>query len=387
MTDVRCPVCRSRLNQSLYPSYTGTCITSDMMVLPDASIDNRFCLDCGLIFNGGGTRGFAEDFYKSSYSLMMRNPQAAIQSFAGPKPISQAERTYQFLREMIELPGHGAVLEAGAGKGEFLTHFTAGLPDWGVHAFEPSESYEVLKESLPNVETRRTEYTAYDVPDAAFDLVVALGVLEHVECPLDMMCWAARILNDAGYFYIRVPNFARNPNDLFCADHLSKLTVPTLQSLAESAGFEVTAVKEAGVPVFMALRKTGEAGPTSNVANENRPVVEQNVAVAKTSMDAILRARHAAKDAGENFGIFGMGPSGLFAPFYADFPLSDIASYVDENKTIWGSEVHGRPVAGLDMIEKYDIRHIALAISPVYFQQVREKLELYSVTVYAAASP
>lgn len=381
----QCPVCESDRLHDIYPSFSGTCITSDMMVLRDASMDNRLCSECGLIFNAGGTRGWSEAFYKESYSLMMKSPDAAIQSFSGPAPISQAERTHQILREMTSLPTDGSVLEIGAGKGEFLGHFLEESRDWRAAAFEPSSAFDVLQKKFPTARLSRCDYKEFDAEAGSFDLIVALGVLEHVDNPLDMLKWAHQRLKESGLFYIRVPNFAKNPNDLFCADHLSKLTLHSLESLAHAAGFDVVASKEAGVPIFVLLRKIDGPKPqTVNVAELNQSIVDQNAMVAKNAMDAIDRCRKAADAAGEPFAIFGLGSSGLFAPFYLGFDVAKIAAYLDENRSTWGSGLHGRSVGGLDKIKELGIRHVALAISPVYFDQVKAKLAPYGVEIYSA---
>src|SRR6202011_187477 len=116
--------------------------------------------------------------------------------------------------------------------------------------------------------------------------------------------WAHQLLKEDGLFYIRVPNFSRNPNDLFCADHLSKLTIHSLESLAHAAGFDVLSSKEAGVPIFVLLRKGNGSGSSPvNVAELNQNVVDQNATVAKDAMDAIDRCHKAAKASGEPFAI------------------------------------------------------------------------------------
>jgi SAM-dependent methyltransferase len=381
----RCPVCKSTQLRDIYPSFSGTCITSDMMVLREASLDNRVCSECGLIFNAGGTRGRSEAFYKDSYNLMMKSADAAIQSFSGPAPVSQAERTHQILREMSKLPSRGSVLEIGAGKGDFLGHFLQESGEWSAAAFEPSSAFDVLKERFPTVSLKRCDYKEFDAEPESFDLAVALGVLEHVEDPLDMLKWAHQRLKDKGLFYIRVPNFTRNPNDLFCADHLSKLTIHSLESLANGAGFEVISSKEAGVPIFVLLKKRGHSSShLVNVAGSNQRIVEQNAVIANEAMDAIDKCYKAAKASGEPFAIFGLGPSGLFAPFYLGFDVAEISAYLDENRSTWGSGVHGRVVGGLEKIAELGIRHVALAISPVYFDQVKAKLAPFGVQVYSA---
>lgn len=385
MTKSQCPACNGSETIPVYPNFSGTCVTSDMEILPNASIANHICQDCGLIFNAAGTRGVTKEFYRDSYNLMTKAKQAAIQSFSGSQPISQAEKTFQLLAKFHAWPKTGRVLEAGAGKGDFLGHFINAYPDWEVHAFEPSQSYTFLTNALPQIHASHCDYHDFDLNDQPVDLVVALGVLEHVDNPFDMLAWANRQLREGGYFYIRVPNFANNPNDLFCVDHLSKLTVPTLQVLAAAAGFTVEAVEEGGVPVFMLLRKTSSVGTINkNAYIENRRIVDANTAVAQGLADSIQNCRDAAKSKGERFAIFGLASAGLCAPFMGNFNVDEITAYIDENKTIWGNQVHGRPVGGLELIPQMEIRHIALSISPVYFEQVKAKLAPYGISIYTA---
>lgn len=384
--ETACPVCGKPDLETLSPPYQGKCITSDHAVLPNATVDNRCCRACGLIFNAGGTRGFTQDFYRNSYSLMMRKETAAIQSFSGDRPISQAEKSLHVLQDFTPLASRGNVLEVGAGKGEFLGYFAAALPNWSITAFEPSDSFRILQSRLPTAQALRGGYTDFPEGRQGYDLVVALGVLEHVENPFDMLKWGWRQLGDNGIFFIRVPNFAVNPNDLFCADHLSKLTRQSLESMAAAAGFEILGFKEEGVPIFCALRKLAAKGGKLpiNVYGSNIKIAQANVEIAEASVNAVRAARDSARLKGERFAVFGLGSSGLFAPFYFEFPPSEIAAYVDENKTMWGSHVHDRPVGGLDTIRELGIKHIALAISPVYVEKVRQKLAPFAIKVYAA---
>jgi SAM-dependent methyltransferase len=357
-----------------------------MELLPDATIENRICRNCGLIFNAGGTRGATEAFYRDSYSLMTRSCEAAIQSFQGPKAKSQAERTFDFLMRFLELPDKGSVLEAGAGKGEFLGHFVRCFPGWRVSAFEPSRSHEFLVESLPNISSQRCGYQDFDMGSEKVDLVVSLGVLEHVENPLDMLRWVSGQLKRDGHFYLRVPNFARNPNDLFCADHLSKLTPATVRVLAGLSGFEVVEIDDTGVPLFALLAKRDNPDESNqNAYQENLVTVRENEKVLQGIVASVLDCRREAIETGEAFAIFGMASAGLFAPFIGRFDPREIAAYLDDNKTIWGGQMHGRPIGGRDLIDQMGIKHIALSVSPVYFRQIREKLAPLGVRVYSAS--
>lgn len=382
----RCPVCGGIDHECLFPKHHGICITSDLAVLPNATLDNRCCKNCGLIFNACGTRGFTEEFYRDSYSLMMRKESSAIQSFAGPKPMSQAEKSLHVLQDAVPLEIAGDMLELGAGKGEFLEYFVAARPAWTITAFEPSEAFRVLQSRFPSAKVAHGGYKDFQGNAKRYDLLVALGVLEHVDNPLDMLRWGWHLLKDGGTFFIRVPNFGNNPNDLFCADHLSKLTISTLHNIAGAAGFDVLSVKQEGVPVFFALRKVSLVGRLTNDFDSNLKLAQTNIKIAKSGISAVQSARKNAIRNEERFGIFGLGSSGLFAPFYFDFPPSEITAYIDENSTMWGSEVHGRPIGGLEIIERLNIKHIALALSPVYVAKVMEKLKPCGAQVYADVS-
>ncbi|WP_260293634.1 class I SAM-dependent methyltransferase [Sedimenticola hydrogenitrophicus] len=385
MYAINCPVCKSAELYEAYPKYAGPCITSDSEILPQATIENRICRGCGLIFNAGGTRGATEAFYRDSYSLMTRSNDAAIQSYQGPEAKSQAERTLDFMLKFRQLPESGSVLEAGAGKGEFLGHFIRHFPRWKISAFEPSRSYEYLVQANPEIAARRCGYHEYEVGENRVDLVVSLGVLEHVDNPFDMLVWANRQLTDDGYFYLRVPNFSNNPNDLFCTDHLSKLTLPTIRALAEAAGFEVIATDESGVPLFALLAKrSARTGKIGQVYDENFAILSHNEMIAQGIVNSVLECRRQANSKGEAFAIFGMASAGLFAPLLGHFEPHEIAAFLDDNRTIWGGTVHGRPIGGPELIAKKGIKHVALSVSPVYFEQIREKLAPLGVSIYTA---
>lgn len=385
MKSPNCPVCTSYNIERVYPTYTGSCITSDSKIYPQGVIENHICCECGLIFNAAGTRGATEDFYRDSYNLMTQSSNAAIQSFEGPETKSQAEKTLDVLMRLFRVPEFGCVLEAGAGKGDFLRYFLRQFASWNAKAFEPSRSYEYLRESLPKVDSRQCEYQDYHVGEKSADLVVSLGVLEHVENPYDMLVWINSQLSSYGHVFLRVPNFANNPNDLFCVDHLSKLTVSSITNLAERAGFEIIDVDDRGVPLYVLLVKRGPpSGNSSSAYNDNKTILARNVNVAEAIIRSVLECRKQANERGEPWAVFGMGAAGLFAPYFDNFDPSEIAAYLDENQTVWGGEAHGRPVGGLDMIADMGIKHVVLSVSPIYFSQIRSKLEPHGVNVYTA---
>ncbi|MBW2107102.1 MAG: class I SAM-dependent methyltransferase [Deltaproteobacteria bacterium] len=386
MEAYECAVCGSRDLEPLYPSgYQGMGVCSDFRLINGVRVENRICRQCGLIFNAEGIRGNTKRFYNATYSLMRFKDDAAIRHFSETRQISQAEQTRDVFFRLLFPKKKGRLLEVGAGKGDFLRCCREAISGWRITVLEPGESFSYLVHKLRGVEAHRSDYKDYDIEKGTYDIIVALGVLEHVENPLDMLQWVHRGLNDGGAVFLRVPNFEKNPNDLFCVDHLSKLTVATLHGLAEKAGFAVMDVESAGVPVFAVLKKEKRVMPNDDehTYNTNMKIAGANAVFAERAIKAILKARETAARKREPFGIFGLAMSGIFAPIFSGFSPSDIAAYIDENKSFWGLRIHGRPVEGLGAIEEKKIRHIALTISPVYVKQVKEKLSRFrGLTVY-----
>lgn len=381
-----CAVCGSEQVEPLYPSgYQGGGVCSDFTLIDDVRIENRICRRCGLIFNAAGIRGGTRRFYNKTYSLMRFKDNAAIRHFSATRQITQAEKTREVFFRLLSLKKKGRLLEVGAGKGDFLRCCREELSGWSITVLEPGESFSSLADGLRGVDAYRSDYKDYDIEKGGYDIIVALGVLEHVENPLDMLQWVHRGLNDGGILFLRVPNFEKNPNDLFCVDHLSKITVATLYGLARKAGFAVTDIESVGVPVFAVLKKgkVATANDDEHTYNVNMKVAGGNAVFAKRAIKAILKAREIAARKKERFAIFGLAMSGIFAPIFKRFSPSDITAYIDENRSFQGLRIHGRPVEGLDAIEQKGIGHIALPISPAYVEQVREKLSKFQgLTVY-----
>jgi hypothetical protein len=110
----------------------------------------------------------------------------------------------------------------------------------------------------------------------------------------------------------------------------------------------------------------------------------QNAKFAQDMIHAVHRAREAAN--GHDFGIFGLGIPGLFAPHALKFDPAEISAYFDDNSALWGTKVHDRPICGPDAIKELGISHVALSMSRKYADAVAERLRGMGITVYQWSS-
>lgn len=385
MSDLKviCPVCNSENHVRLFPEYEGKALSSDWYLHEKVEIYNACCKDCGNIYEASGIRNFSFDFYDKVFK-----PKPMMKVFGKKTSVSRQSKAYDLINEHIPLEATGKVLEAGAGMGGFSSIFCEKHPEWEVTSFEPSASFDKLKENtkdFENISIRRAGYEDVELEEGYYDVIVSLGVLEHVSNPLQMVKWASNGLKEGGYLFLEFPNFEFQPNDLLCVDHLSKITPEFMKVMAKNSGLEVLNVIKQGVPVYFVFKKNSAVKEDlSNCYEENIKIAKSNEDVLKKTMDAIKEAHSTAKANGENFAIFGLATAGLMAPYYLDFDPQDISIFIDENSGLWNTEMMGREVKGLDYIYKNQIKHIALAISPAYTEAVKEKLSDFDLTVYSA---
>jgi SAM-dependent methyltransferase len=137
-------------------------------------------------------------------------------------------------------PGGADILDAGGRK----SHYTIGAPGRVTILDLPRESelqhalhLGIAADQLDRIRARRSnireivlgDMTEAPFPDAVFDVVVSVEVLEHVEADDRFVAHAHRVLRPGGAFLMTTPNgdFCRNTNP----DHKRHYTREQLRSL------------------------------------------------------------------------------------------------------------------------------------------------------------
>lgn len=176
------------------------------------------------------------------------------------------------------------------------------------------------------------------------------------------------------------PNFAKLPGDLFCADHVNKMTVPYTESLCKYAGFDLVADDCGGVMFYFVLQH-GEKGEIPNEFESSKEIADNCTLIAQSTMSAIKSAADHAGNNGSKFGVFGSTSIAFMAPFFLDCD-ADPDCYIDENPNIRGKLVGEIPVVSLKDMVNRNITDVALATSPVYWDLIAEKLQQFKVRVH-----
>ncbi|MGH2954862.1 MAG: class I SAM-dependent methyltransferase [Solirubrobacterales bacterium] len=135
------------------------------------------------------------------------NPESSnYAKFQTRNPVARRliDRFYDRLRSIVEPLGTESVLDAGCGEGETLARLSECLPQ-RISAVDASpEAVEFTARRFPSIDVARGDVRSLSFADGAFDLVLCLEVLEHVDDPGAAVGELARVTRE--HLVISVPH-------------------------------------------------------------------------------------------------------------------------------------------------------------------------------------
>ncbi len=171
---------------------------------------------------------------------------AAGSSYAGSQELHALSKSVRFHRWMAEMLrpaiGHD-VLEVGAGIGTMTLALAAAYPSSSITSIEPDPAlYPQLAQRVQGTGvTTATQSTLELDPTQAFDTLLYVNVLEHIEDHGGELKRAHSLLRPGGKIGIIVPAIPGLYGSLDAkTGHYRRYRKQALASLVEQAGFEVT---------------------------------------------------------------------------------------------------------------------------------------------------
>ncbi len=157
-----------------------------------------------------------------------------------------ADDFYKFILQSVPNLRGLRVLEIGCGRGYLLRLMVeAGAdalgiePGLGLRDYWQRNGVDVVEDTFPSSQVKGT-----------FDLIVAYGVLEHIDKPDDFVAAVRAQLAPGGQALFSVPNseaFLNNGDpSMFIHEHFSYFSPSTLQRFLEANSLEVSNLREAG---------------------------------------------------------------------------------------------------------------------------------------------
>jgi SAM-dependent methyltransferase len=192
----------------------------------------------------------------------------------------------------------GAILELGSSSGFLLRDMRREFPAAAITGSDIIADGIMRLGAIDGVAVRALDITNNDLADNAYDVVVAINVLEHVEDDAKAACEVARILRPGGIFVVEVP---AGPSlyDGYdaCLMHYRRYTKASLRALLKGAGLallEESAIGFVVYPAFWATKKLNRIryGTEANeelVRRAIRNVGESSLLSASLAVEGHLR--------------------------------------------------------------------------------------------------
>ena len=368
-----CPICDANVLVTL-ASY-DRCVTSDSEPV-DARVDNVFCKGCGTVVNATGVRGREAEFYREMYTLLDETADAEFMydTSRGRRGIN--DEMVDFLRNSGALARDGRLLEIGAGKGVFLDRFGSAFPGWTIAAVEPSRAaFRVLQRRTPQARLHAGDFHTSPFRDERFDLIVLIGVLEHVPDPFDFLRDVQHCLADSGIAMIGVPNFDNNPTDLLTYDHLTRFTPDSLRYVTERAGLMPFLWNvDNRVPMWTLARagpiNTPDASPAFASNAFDQAHIAANWIIGSLGVFDQLGYEI---DPTRRLAIYGTGTIAIAAVQLSNLSRNQIMFFIDDNVSLHGGTRLELPVIAFDAAIERGITDVGFSANPCYLKSMEEK--------------
>jgi SAM-dependent methyltransferase len=149
-------------------------------------------------------------------------------------------------------PGAGSMLDIGAGAGVALAqHRRAGWEVWGIEPSPDMARVAARRAGIAEDRIRCVPAEEAIFPDASFDFVLLIHVIEHLHDPRAVLDRVRHWLRPGGHVLIRCPNFASLERRIFgrrwfpldVPRHINHFDPVTLAALLETAGLSIETIR------------------------------------------------------------------------------------------------------------------------------------------------
>jgi SAM-dependent methyltransferase len=254
------------------------------------------------------------------------------------------------------------ILDIGCATGGLLSVFRArGYPN--VMGADPSPRCAEAANRLHHVKVIAAPLARLRDWEKRFDLVLMVGVLEHLREVKDAVRIASRLLKPGGLFYCAVPDvegLADCPNapyQQFSIEHVNFFSIHSLMRLIGGCG--MTAVDSRrwivewreGVmePIASGLFELGPPW-VSSFDESTGPALERYIAFSKEGDKKIVAAIDSLRRNQEPILVWGAGTLARRLLAMTKFSETNISAFVDSNPHLCGGQLANRPILGPEQI-------------------------------------
>ncbi len=377
-----CPVCGATENRSFFHQQFATVDQAT----PVTGYDVVVCERCGAGFADGIPDQAAFDRYyrdMSKYEYAQR----------GGEESGYDSRRLALIADIVapHVPSSEAqILDVGCASGRLL----ANIRERGfsrVVGLDPSPACAATAERLYGIDVRTMTLEEIARSDERFDVVIMVGVLEHLRDLGDAFGQLRVLLNTSGLLYVEVPDvtaFADCPNapyQDFSTEHINFFSPVSLRNIMRRHGFTEVFLEQnhreqsyrtlmSNISAF--YRKEDEVAQHIEFDADTSAGLERYLS-ASAADDRRLHAKiDAVVDAKRPIVVWGVGTHTSRLIATSRLGEAEIVAFVESNSRYHGKTLHGRPILPPEALRE---RSEPVLISSRVFQkeiaeQIRERL-------------
>ena len=313
------------------------------------------CAACGFCFADPAPRQDALDAY---YRDLSKYEHPLGDSRPDPLETARHERTVEILRPWIPSP-RSRILDIGCSTGALLDLLSrAGFPD--VQGWDPSPRCAALARQLYGIDVSARTLADGGDPGGPFDLIVLIGVLEHVR---DLHAALGRLegaLAPGGLLYLDVPDAAHfhewvdAPYQQFSAEHINFFSAASLGGLLGSRRFEALWLRHdvhqlterSSMPAVRALFRRKAAPDRHSLEHDTASERALHEYVLRSSEweARILPAVNTLAETRQPVLLWGAGTLARRLLAVSRLREANLAGIIDSNPRYHGKLLAGRPV-------------------------------------------
>ena len=279
------------------------------------------------------------------------------------------------------------ILDVGCASGRLL----ANIRDRGfarVTGLDPSPACATAAARLYSVYVRTMTLAEIARAGEKFDVVIMVGVLEHLRDLDDAFDHLRALLSDAGLLYVEVPDvtaFADWPNapyQDFSTEHINFFSPISLSNLMLRHGFTRVFLeqnhREQSYKTVMsnlsAVYRKEPASPRGEVQFDGQSAagLERYLAQCAADDERLRAAIDGVVDAGRRILVWGVGTHTSRLMATSRLGEADIAAFIESNSRYHGKTLHGRPILAPEALK--DLHEPVLISSRVFEREIADQI-------------
>jgi SAM-dependent methyltransferase len=385
-----CPVCEKKEKRVLYRQRFHALQQGS----PLTGYDVAICKACGMAF---------ADLIPSieSFDAFYRQYSRADTAYRGGGDSSWDIQRYKneanYLSNKIA-DKETSILDIGCGTGGFLLELKKSNFK-NIAGLDPSAGCAEYLSKEHNITVHVGTMAANKLTGQKFDLVMALGVLEHLPDLEDGLKALFKLTDDNGLIFVSVPdaaafpNYADAPYQQFSIEHINFFARQSLINLFDRFAYQPLDVVETAFPmsettymptIYALFKKRQNAESKFAIDHEAEPALVRYIDSSRQEEQRVASLIQSLATAKTELLIWGAGTHTLHLLESTNLGDCNIVAYVDSNTKLQGQMLRGKPILSPEQLKDYNQ---AVLISSRVFQidiatQIRQTLVVSNELIF-----